>query len=158
MDTFIKYFFWKVPKLYPLNNSLDTARSFLKKNLSKWICTNVFSFSVYLLKKKGFSVITVFVSCVYQTCSILRWWLHDPSLPGWNFTPSSWDKCHPPITCGNYLLSRQGGTFSTWHLFRFACNFFEFLFAILSVYEIENPYIHFHWFIIFCLTYFSSCS
>ena len=36
------------------------------------------------------------------------------------------------------------GQFSTWHLFRFACNFFEFLFAILSVYEIENPYIHFH--------------
>ena len=30
-----------------------------------------------------------------------RWWLHDPGLPGWNFTPSSWDGSHPTITCGN---------------------------------------------------------
>ena len=29
--------------------------------------------------------------------------------------------------------------FSTWHLFRFACNFFEFFFVNMSVYKIENP-------------------
>ena len=29
--------------------------------------------------------------------------------------------------------------FSTWHLFRFVCNFFEFSFVTMSVYEIENP-------------------
>ena len=34
------------------------------------------------------------------------------------------------------------GQFFTWHLFRFACNFFEFFFVILPVYEIENPYIY----------------
>ena len=34
---------------------------------------------------------------------------------------------------------RKAGQFSTWHLFRFACNFFEFFFVNMSVYEIENP-------------------
>ena len=33
----------------------------------------------------------------------------------------------------------KAGQFSTWHLFRFACNFFEFFFVTMSVYEIENP-------------------
>ena len=36
---------------------------------------------------------------------------------------------------------RKAGQFSTWHLFRFACNFFEFFFVNMSVYEIENPQI-----------------
>ena len=31
----------------------------------------------------------------------LRWWLHDPGLPGWNFNPSSRGIFHPTITCGN---------------------------------------------------------
>ena len=30
------------------------------------------------------------------------------------------------------------GQFSTWHLFRFVCNFSEFFFVTMSVYEIEN--------------------
>ena len=29
--------------------------------------------------------------------------------------------------------------FSTWYLFRFVCNFFEFFFVNMSVYEIEDP-------------------
>ena len=29
--------------------------------------------------------------------------------------------------------------FSTWHLFRFACNFSEFFFVNMPFYEIENP-------------------
>ena len=33
----------------------------------------------------------------------------------------------------------KAGQFSTWHLFRFVCNFFEFFFVNMSVYEIENP-------------------
>ena len=33
----------------------------------------------------------------------------------------------------------KAGQFSTWHLFRFVCNFFEFFFVTMSVYEIENP-------------------
>ena len=32
----------------------------------------------------------------------------------------------------------KAGQFSTWHLFRFACNFFELFFVTMSVYEIEN--------------------
>ena len=35
----------------------------------------------------------------------------------------------------------KAGQFSTWHLFRFLCNFFEFFFVNMSLYEIENPYI-----------------
>ena len=31
----------------------------------------------------------------------LRWWFHDPGLPGWNFNPSSRDRFYPTITCGN---------------------------------------------------------
>ena len=31
------------------------------------------------------------------------------------------------------------GQFSTRHLLRFVCNFFEFFFVTISVYEIENP-------------------
>ena len=31
--------------------------------------------------------------------------------------------------------------FSTWHLLRFVCIFFEFFFVVMSVYEIENPWI-----------------
>ena len=38
-----------------------------------------------------------------------RWWLHDPGLPGWNFPPSSRDRSHYTITCGE-ISSRQGGT------------------------------------------------
>ena len=37
--------------------------------------------------------------------------------------------------------SDKVGQFSPWHLFRFVCNFFEFFFVTMSVYEIENPYI-----------------
>ena len=33
----------------------------------------------------------------------------------------------------------KAGQFSTWYLFRFVCNFFEFFFVNMSVYEIENP-------------------
>ena len=33
----------------------------------------------------------------------------------------------------------KAGQFSAWHLFRFVCNFFEFFFVNMSVYEIENP-------------------
>ena len=33
----------------------------------------------------------------------------------------------------------KAGQFSTWHLLRFVCNFFEFFFLNMSVYEIENP-------------------
>ena len=33
----------------------------------------------------------------------------------------------------------KAGQFSICHLFRFVCNFFEFFFVIMSVYEIENP-------------------
>ena len=33
----------------------------------------------------------------------------------------------------------KAGQFSNWHLFRFVCNFFEFFFVNMSVYEIENP-------------------
>ena len=33
----------------------------------------------------------------------------------------------------------KAGQFSTWHLFRFVCNFFEFFFVNMSVYEIEKP-------------------
>ena len=33
----------------------------------------------------------------------------------------------------------KAGQLSTWYLFRFVCNFFEFLFANMSVYEIEKP-------------------
>ena len=33
----------------------------------------------------------------------------------------------------------KAGQFSTWHLLRFACNFFEFFFVNMSVCEIENP-------------------
>ena len=32
----------------------------------------------------------------------------------------------------------KAGQFSICHLFRFVCNFFEFFFVIMSVYEIEN--------------------
>ena len=35
--------------------------------------------------------------------------------------------------------SGKAGQLSTWHLFRFACNFFEFFFVNMSVYEIEKP-------------------
>ena len=31
------------------------------------------------------------------------------------------------------------GQFSTWYLFRFACILFEFFFASMSFYEMENP-------------------
>ena len=31
------------------------------------------------------------------------------------------------------------GQFSTWHLFRFVCNFFEFFIVTMSVDKIENP-------------------
>ena len=40
----------------------------------------------------------------------LRWWLHDPVLPGWNFNLSSRDRFHPTITKRNEFSSRQGGT------------------------------------------------
>ena len=33
----------------------------------------------------------------------------------------------------------KAGQFYTCHLFRFVCNFFEFFFVAMSVYEIENP-------------------
>ena len=33
------------------------------------------------------------------------------------------------------------GQFSTWYLFRFVYNFFEFFFVTMSVYETENPWI-----------------
>ena len=33
----------------------------------------------------------------------------------------------------------KAGQFFTWHLFRFACKFFEFFFVSMSVNEIENP-------------------
>ena len=41
---------------------------------------------------------------------MLRWWLHDPVLPGWNFKSSSRDRVHPTITWGNQFSSWQGGT------------------------------------------------
>ena len=31
--------------------------------------------------------------------------------------------------------SGKAGQFSTWHLFRFVCNFFEFFFITMSIYE-----------------------
>ena len=141
MDTFVKYFFRKLPKLYPLHNSLDTAWLFLKKNLSKWICTNLLDVFVYLLEKKGFSVITVFVSRVYQNCSILRWSFYMILVfRGWNFTRSSWENLIPRLHGQIKFCPGKAGQFSTWHLFRFVCSFFEFFFVILSVYEIKNPY------------------
>ena len=33
----------------------------------------------------------------------------------------------------------KAGEFSTWHLFRIVCNFFEFFFVTMSVDKIENP-------------------
>ena len=33
----------------------------------------------------------------------------------------------------------KAGQFSTWNMFRSVCNFFEFFFVNMSVYEIENP-------------------
>ena len=49
--------------------------------------------------------------CVTEKIKIkVRWWLHDPCLPGWNFTPSSRGRSHPTIACGNLIWSRQGGT------------------------------------------------
>ena len=40
----------------------------------------------------------------------LRWWLHDPSLSGWNFNPSSWDRFHPTIAWENQISSQQRET------------------------------------------------
>ena len=57
----------------------------------------------------------------------------------WNFTPSSRDRSHPTITCEIKFCPDKAGQFSTWHLIRFVCNFFEFVFVIMSVYEIESP-------------------
>ena len=51
----------------------------------------------------------------------------------------------------------MAGQFSTRHLFRFVCNFFEFFSVTISVYEIENALISFD-LIFFCLIYFNSCS
>ena len=54
-------------------------------------------------------IIVILAFC--ELCSYdLRWWLHDPVLPGWNFNPSSRDRFHPAITWGNHFSSRQGGT------------------------------------------------
>ena len=36
-----------------------------------------------------------------QKLLLFRWWLHDPGLPGWNFSPSCRGIFHPMITCGN---------------------------------------------------------
>ena len=62
--------------------------------------------------------------------------------------PVCWDEISPR-PAGTDLTLRlhveikfrpgKAGQFSTWHLFRFVSNFFEFFFVNISVYEIENP-------------------
>ena len=58
--------------------------------------------------------------------SILRWWLHDPGLPGWNFKPSSRDRFHLRLHVKIKFRLDKAWQFSTWHLFRFVCIFFRF--------------------------------
>ena len=79
------------------------------------------------------------------------WWWHHLGLPGWNFTPSSRDRSHATITCGRVIFRPDKvGQFSTWYLFRFVYNFFEFFFVTMSVYETENPWfsINFNFFLL----------
>ena len=57
----------------------------------------------------------------------LRWWLHDTSLPGWNFNSSSRDRFHPTITWKNQISSRQSRT--VFHLiFVQICIYFLLIF------------------------------
>ena len=81
--------------------------------------------------------------------------------------------------CQDEILTRPGGTdftlrlhveiqfrpgkagkFSTLHLFRFACIFFEFFFVKMSVYKIENPLISIDLklFCLSCLVFSCVCS
>ena len=86
-------------------------------------------------------------------CYLLRRWLHDPGLLGWNFIrPTGTDfilLLHEEI---KFRLGKAG-QFSTWHLSRFACIFFEFFFVSISVYQIENIYIDLNIFRLSCLVF-----
>ena len=46
----------------------------------------------------------------------LRWWLHDPGLPGWNFNPSTWPDFTPRLQVEIKFHPGKAGQFSTWHL------------------------------------------
>ena len=109
-------------------------------------CKSLFDFrnNLYYLKNKKnkkFWEGNIVIKHLMGYCEIshslkvwsIRWWWHDPGFSGWNFTPSSRDRLDVEIKLGPV----KAGQFSTWHLFRFACNIFDFFFVTMSVYETE---------------------
>ena len=86
--------------------------------LITWFIINVFSASD-LINLSPFSIsvwIMKYTSIAQNNGYYLRWRLHDPSLPEWNFTLSSWGRFHPTIVWDiweNQISFWQAGSFSS---------------------------------------------
>ena len=118
-------------------------------NASHCLILGTISITSKIKIKKKFWEGNIVIKHLMGYCEILhswkvwsiRWWLRDPGFPGWNFTPSSRDRWHVEIKLG----PAKAGQFSTWHLFRFACNIFDFFLCNHVSLRNWNP-IDFHWF------------
>ena len=54
----------------------------------------------------------------------IRWWTHDPGLPGWNCNPPTRDRITLQLHVEVTFRPGKAGQFSNWYLIRFACIFF----------------------------------
>ena len=86
-----------------------------------------------------------FVPAQFSTWHLFRWWLHDPGLRRWDFTPSRRDRSHPTITYGNWISSRQGGTVFHLAFVQICMQFFCLFRCNLDSLRNWKP-IDFHWF------------